>query len=991
LQTIALGAFQSVYTNLGEYQNVLDTVQKALEIDRKISLDREASAHSQIASAHSVFGDVRQALQFSHDALAKYKKVDLNQVKPNSRPSFWAGYLMTYRLLQSAYEQTGDFEMAQKYAQERVQLAIKSGFSVEIAKALSDLGKFYTSQNQLTLALNSAQEANRIINNVAGTENRKIQNDIKVQLIRIYTQQGNYSKASEIAQQQLNLARQNRNQELEIDLLDAIRTLQADQGNVAEEIKVLNQIVSLSRKLPSAARRFNKLLSPAYRYLTLGDYKSSKLLLQESLAEAQKTQVPQFTSGPLGQLALIELYQGNPKDAVLLAEKILVATSKGGLVHDITAYHILALGYGELGDKSKAIEMIQASLKISKKLQQPWSQKNALTTLASLHHKFGRSQEAISTYQTALAIPNRSDNAEIHTGLAKVYADLKKPAIATAFYKQAINGIEKYRQRLAGLSTDLKKSFLEARLGSLNIKTADIYRELANLLISQNRIGEAQEVLELLKIQELNDFTKSIRSATHLPKLGFSKTENDLIEQHGSLIGFSQKLAACDPIQCSQWQNFNKQYENLSAIWNQRIEEIQKKVTKAGAEIVSKKTSDIQANTAALVKSQPNSLVIYPVASDTQVNLIWAGTGGVSYTLPAEQLCSMGETKFFDKIKVFHDLLKTPTSDLKEIKAVGKELYDCLIKPLEPEIAENKIKHLIFIPDRATNYIPIGALFDGEKFLAERFSVSSSLSVEQTDTNPSPLKDLKNSNVLAFGVAKEISGFSALSHVKIELANIVKSSSSSEFGIYSGRKFLDDEFSRQTLEQNIQNYTVLHIATHGAFVPSDPAASYLLLGKASTFGEGSAPSFRYPIAQIASLRNLDRLHLVVLSACETAITSSDPNSGIVITGISSLFLGKNKAKAVIASLWKVDDASTSLQMQQFYLHLSQGKTKAQAIQQVQQDFINGKLTPKAAAALRSAMILTSTNPAPSTPRSTSSPDYTHPFYWAPFILIGNNL
>jgi CHAT domain-containing protein len=232
----------------------------------------------------------------------------------------------------------------------------------------------------------------------------------------------------------------------------------------------------------------------------------------------------------------------------------------------------------------------------------------------------------------------------------------------------------------------------------------------------------------------------------------------------------------------------------------------------------------------------------------------------------------------------------------------------------------------------------------------------------------------RSPTILALGTSKAFPGFNPLPNVAAELTAIVRDGNAQ--GIYPGKIKLNEAFTANTLRDNLGQFRVLHIATHGSFNPKSITASFLLLGNGN----------RLPITEIAALTNLNTTHLVVLSACETGLSGS-AQDGTEISGISGYFLYRG-AKSVLASLWSVNDASTALMMQQFYKHLAAGMTKAAALQQVQQDLINSKLTARNAP-VRSDIIPESTSGHSAT-RSTTS-DFSHPYYWAPFILIGNSL
>ncbi len=220
------------------------------------------------------------------------------------------------------------------------------------------------------------------------------------------------------------------------------------------------------------------------------------------------------------------------------------------------------------------------------------------------------------------------------------------------------------------------------------------------------------------------------------------------------------------------------------------------------------------------------------------------------------------------------------------------------------------------------------------------------------------------------GVSQATEGFPALLNVPQELAAIVR-----QTGIYPGETVLDRKFTRQSLKEKLPGHQILHIATHGEFV-SRKNDSFLLLGDG-----------KFPIAEIRTLGPyLQDVNLVVLSACQTALGSPE-DEGIEIPGVSSYFLN-NGAKSVMASLWSVDDASTSLLMQQFYQNLATGKmTKAEALRQAQLSLLKNKLTGNASPRASARPLLP-----PGSQSSGNAPsEFSHPYYWAPFILIGNGL
>jgi CHAT domain-containing protein len=172
----------------------------------------------------------------------------------------------------------------------------------------------------------------------------------------------------------------------------------------------------------------------------------------------------------------------------------------------------------------------------------------------------------------------------------------------------------------------------------------------------------------------------------------------------------------------------------------------------------------------------------------------------------------------------------------------------------------------------------------------------------------------------------------------------------------------------------MNDYSVVHLATHAAFVTGQPEQSFIL------FGDGSRSTLR----DVGSWR-LPNVDLMVLSACETGL-GDKLGDGKEVLGFGYQ-MQQTGARAAIASLWKVDDGGTQALMNAFYAALEKGNTtKAEALRQAQNALITGDY--KALGEQRGLEVqqrISSSLP----PQVNSR--LSHPYYWAPFILIGNGL
>jgi CHAT domain-containing protein len=329
------------------------------------------------------------------------------------------------------------------------------------------------------------------------------------------------------------------------------------------------------------------------------------------------------------------------------------------------------------------------------------------------------------------------------------------------------------------------------------------------------------------------------------------------------------------------------------------------------------------------------------------------------------------------KILAFRETLQNPRLDPLPL---ARELYKIIVGPVAKDLKDAGAETLMWSLDGALRYVPITALHDGEKYMVERYR-----NVVFTPASQARLKDAPSANwkVLGLGVSKAKEGFDALPGAALELRGIIREDDATKAGVLPGTIKLDEAFTADALKTGLrQRFPLVHIASHFQFRPGNDADSFLLLGDGS----------HLTLGQIKSLPNIfGGVELLTLSACNTA-TGGAGASGKEVEGFGVL-AQRQGAKAVMATLWSVADESTSLLMQEFYRlrEARPGTLKAEAIRQAQLALLYGKKKAVSTGTQRRAE-RENNEPGPSNqPLFKQNPEapYAHPYYWAPFILIGN--
>jgi CHAT domain-containing protein len=316
---------------------------------------------------------------------------------------------------------------------------------------------------------------------------------------------------------------------------------------------------------------------------------------------------------------------------------------------------------------------------------------------------------------------------------------------------------------------------------------------------------------------------------------------------------------------------------------------------------------------------------------------------------------------------------------------VAAPLEDELKAMETPAGAQGRVATLLWSLDDALRYLPMAALYDGQHYLVERFNNVLFTPASYGHMADSPLPGGAKPSVLAMGLSKSYGGLPALPGVMPELDAVVHDPAVPEsHGPMEGKLLPNEQFTLAALKTELgagKSFSVVHIASHFVVETGSGEEPYLMLGGEDA---GEAKGYAWNLSDMEnSPVAFHGTRLLTLSACSTAKDYTSRN-GLEMDSLGMVAQQKD-AEAVLATLWDVNDASTSRLMSDFYdrwmKHAADGK--AEALRQAQLAFLSG---PAAQAAVASDRGVKNAREAATAQQDAG---YSHPFYWAPFVLIGN--
>ena len=827
------------------------------------------------------------------------------------------------------------------------------------ATILEKLGGVYLASKNFNESLSYSQQALDIHKQ---QKSDRTQSPLLLNIGFSYRQLGQTDKALEFYQQALKAARPQGDRLIEVTILNNIASVYRTQGKYSQALQEYQTSLKLAQSLSLEKQELITLSNIGVLYKNIGQYDNALNFLEQGLKKAQAVGDRQTESIILNNIGSI---YGDRKDYQRALEYYNQALANHLALSDYISQgrtlNNIGNAYESLKQLDQANRYYQQSLKIAREVSDLSTEAKVLSNLASVYQSKQQFSEALKLGQHSIALHRqlgeRQGESLALSNLGDLFAAHQQPDLAILFYKQSVNIREALRQELRSLSLEEQKTFTGI--------VAITYRNLADLLLKQNRILESQQVLDLLKVQELDEYLENLQGNSKTAKgiellsneqrflTDYLAMQNRFVQAGKELIDFL-KIPTTDrtPQQI-------KRIQELRDIQERSLRQMDTYIQDPAIIAILKSLQgnddanlqQFKALQAQLQQRSPQAAIFYPLLLDDRLELILVTAQGN----PIRRTVAISKAELTRTIIDFRATVRDPSS--LDVLEPAQQLYNWLLKPIQADLKQASITTIIYAPDAQLRYLPLAALHDGKQWLVETYVINTITAASLTNLSDRPSQ--KFPRVLAgaftagqyvFKVNGETFDFAGLPFAGTEVNNLVAK-------LPNSTKLINDDFGASATIAKFSDYNIIHLATHAAFIKGKPEDSFVV------FGDGSRASLRDVATW--SLRNVD---LIILSACETGLGGQLGNgSEIMGFGYQMEYAG---AKAAIASLWQVSDGGTQDLMDRFYTLLQNPQIgKAEVLAQAQ----------------RAMLTIPTRNP------SEPNMNFSHPYYWSPFILIGNGI
>ncbi|BAY95521.1 MULTISPECIES: CHAT domain-containing tetratricopeptide repeat protein [unclassified Tolypothrix] len=960
-QAITLSQIAPIYAKLGERQKVISYIKEISKLQQeiKIGFTDQGIIYRNIANSYFLLGDYQDALSFYTQSKDAFEQAGNSILKSQ-----------VIGLIVSIYKNfLGDNQKALEYIGQAIKFQEENGFKGDEASSLNQQADIYALQGDYQKALdsyNKALEIERIITDT-NSQARTLAN-----IARLYSLLGDYNSSINAYNQSLDIYKKLQHIPNQAGILLNIGNLEFVYGNFEQALIAYDQALSLHRKQQDYISEVLALWGIAKTYRDKNDYIKAFEAVKHALALSQKHNYSFLEIASNGMIGSIYLTKSDYKNALDTYKKTLVSFRKiGSLNKEAETLNSISIVYEFQTEHQQAINTLNEEIKLRRTLKDDTGEAQALYLIAINQRKLGNLNAALPNIEAAIKIIEniRSNvkNSDLRTSyFATVQSyykfkidllmELHKQDPSKGYNAQALETSDRSRARgLVELLTEARANIRkganpellaeERRIQALIDGKEKVRFEIVNSDKIKNPIFKANaeklqtEIDQLLSQQK--QLETEIRQTSskyanlkypqplNLPQIQQQLDKDTLLLQYslGSERSFLWVVSpnSLDTYELPKKAEIDKSAINLFClisrnsskppslthqdnpcknIKNQRIDvaakELSQLILSPAKDKLATKRLVIVADGAlqyipfaalADVNSQPNSTP--QEEKEKPKDVVCSTAGGIRVCSPVQP-----QSLNYQPLLVNHEIVSLPSAS-----AIAIQRQELATRPPAP-------KALAILADPVYNATDTRVTNAQNKQLQKQDYLN--LELEQSALKRSA--DILNRQ-----------GWTRLSGTRTEAETIFNLVPKSQ-----GVQLLDFAANyTQATSSNLNQFRILHFATHGFVNDANPELSGLVLSLVNEQGKDIRGYLR-----LADLFNLDYpADLIVFSACETGLGKEIQGEGLVGLTRGLMYAG---AERLVVSLWQVDDKGTSEFMQEFYQQMwQQNKSPNQALRAAQ--------------------------------------------------------
>lgn len=903
------------------------------------------------------------------------------------------------------FQRQGNYDDAFKLSEKALAIHQATGNQEGLARTYDNFGNICFRRAEYSKAIEYFQQAEAAANR---NGNGQLLSVILNNLAQVYWNQGDYPVALETYERSRKLVAETGDLPLLAIIISNEALVYEDQGELMRALEAIDQTNVIFRQTGSQQDVAANYLNSGSIQLALGNHQKAQEAFQEALTLAQQLKDNGLMAVVLNAMANLSRDLGNYDSALEYARRARTLSQKTGeLRSSIYSLSVIGLIYENQQNYPAALQNYRKSLQLFEKIGDKISIAENLLHVAAVESHLKQYDRALANGKQALTI---YESMSAKSGIGQSYMmigsafrklarleeadealtksignlrDVGMPELLwAALYqkglvardrgnmpeaiqsmKESIDAIEQIRGQVA--LTEQKWGYFENKL--------DVYEDLVNLLIQSGQTAEAFGYVQRAKGRSFLDMLSEARidpKADLDPELYHRK-----VTTLAALMNTNKKIR-------EQYESDNPDTAEIERLikardqWNEKYLDLIIEIRKQNPRYANLQHPQPLNLSDAQSLLNDETVILDYFASKTQAVVFAITNSGVKVIrLPSIGQLNSQVQDLMESIQRPDPVDQLSADAYSRYKKNASLLYRELILAAEPVLKNKKL--ILIAPDGALNHLPFESLLTKEVPADQNdFSVFPYLTLAhqiQYIPSISGLAALKasaaentkdrNRRLIAFAPLAEgtlpasngiqsdkifrewSSSLTSLPYTKTEVEGISRLYTKDNATVLIGKKASEENVKSLPLDQ----YSIVHFASHGLIDEERPEFSALVLTPGGPGGEDGFLTMR----EVFDLKL--KADLVVLSACKTALGHQIRGEGVA--GIARAFFGAG-ASRLLVSLWNVNDRSTSDFMVDFYRGVYQSSfTAASALQQARLNMIRSKT-------------------------------YSHPYYWAPFVLVG---